>query len=261
VENRLDVCKDPDGEPALQGGKDRKPRFELLQENWAPAPRFLAGVFSIALLGYSLRRSGPFRLIAGSVGLVLLSRSLTNMDLKRLTGIAAGPRAVEIVKEIHVRAPVEEVFTFWTALENFPRFMSHVKEVRRISDRRYHWKVAGPAGIKFEWDADVTSLVPNQLLAWKSVEDASVENAGAVRFERRPDGGTRVNVRLWYNPPGGALGHAFAKLLGSDPKKQLDDDLLRFKSLIEVGKTTGSGGQVTVDEVRASSTEPGWPRS
>jgi hypothetical protein len=28
----------------------------------------------------------------------------------------------------------------------------------------------------------------------------------------------------------GSVGHGIAKLLGSDPRKQMDDDLLRFKS-------------------------------
>jgi uncharacterized membrane protein len=44
---------------------------------------------------------------------------------------------------------------------------------------------------------------------------------------------------MTYTPPAGALGHVFARLLGADPKKQMDDDLLRFKSLLETGKATG----------------------
>ncbi len=76
-----------------------------------------------------------------------------------------------------------------------------------------------------------------------------VENAGIIHFEEAGGGRTRLDIRLSYNPPAGAIGHAFAKLLGADPKKQMDDDLLRFKSLMELGKATGHE-TVTRDELR-----------
>jgi len=91
--------------------------------------------------------------------------------------------------------------------------MSHVEEVVRNEDGTYHWKVQGPAKIAFRWDTIVTEFVPNEVVAWKSREGASVENAGVVRFEQRPDGRTTLHVRLSYNPPAGAIGHEFAKLL------------------------------------------------
>jgi uncharacterized membrane protein len=135
---------------------------------------------------------------------------------------------------IYVDAPVAEVFAFWSNLESFPRFMAHVNEVRKINEDRYHFRVGA-----FEWEADVTAFEPNQVIAWRSVHDAAIENAGSVRFAAVPGGGTRVEVRLSYSPPAGMVGHGVAKLLGADPKKQMDDDLLRFKSLIEKGKATG----------------------
>ena len=39
----------------------------------------------------------------------------------------AGRRAVDIVKTLHMQAPLEEVFHFWANVENFPRFMTHIK--------------------------------------------------------------------------------------------------------------------------------------
>ena len=38
-----------------------------------------------------------------------------------------------------------------------------------------------------------------------------------------------------YNPVVGGLGHAIASLFGADPKKQMDEDLMRMKSMIETG--------------------------
>jgi hypothetical protein len=52
-----------------------------------------------------------------------------------------------------------------------------------------------------------------------------------------------------YNAPAGALGHAVAKLFGADPKSELDDDLVRLKSLIEYGKASVGGTTVTREDV------------
>ena len=162
------------------------------------------------------------------------------IELKRLTGVGGERLAIEIHKNITVHAPVEEVFGFWRAMENFPRFMSHVEDVRTSGEDRSHWRVRGPAGTVFEWDALVTRLIPYQVLAWKSVEGSTVENAGILHFEATNKGrSTRLDIRMSYHPPVGALGHVFARLLGADPKKQMDDDLMRLKSLIETGKATG----------------------
>ena len=96
-----------------------------------------------------------------------------------------------------------------------------------------------------EWDAEVTRTDPGRLISWKTVDNSTVESSGTVRFV--PDGdGTRVDVRLTYNPPFGALGHVVAALLGGDPKRQLDDDLLRLKSLLERGKASGHEERVTL---------------
>jgi uncharacterized membrane protein len=153
-------------------------------------------------------------------------------------------RGLQIQKSIHVDAPIEEVFAFWRNLESFPRFMSHVREVRQLADGSYHWKV-GP----FEWEAEVTRLEPNRLLAWRSRPGSSVRNRGVVRFRSDGHRGTEVSVQLSYRPPAGMLGHGVARLLGADPKHQMDDDLLRFKSLVEQGAATGRGARVFREEI------------
>jgi uncharacterized membrane protein len=246
---RLEVYDSPDGIPALQGGVRRKSRLEFLQSNWAPGPRLLAGTAGFGMLAWGVARGTPVGLGVGLGGLGLFLRAATNLEIKRLVGIGAGPRAIDVIKDIHVRAQMEEVFAFWSALENFPRFMKHVKDVRRIGENLYHWKVEGPAGIPVEWDAEMSELVPNQLLGWRSIPGSLVRTAGKVRFDPDDRGGTRIHVELHYNPPAGAIGHAFAKLLGADPKKEMDDDLVRFKSLLENGKATGRGETVTRDEI------------
>lgn len=252
VEDQLDVHEHAGNHPDLQGGERRvgsRPVF--LKRHWSPSARFLAvlGGAGLVTLGLS-RRSVVGAVLAGS-GVVLGLRGLTNLELRRLTGLGAGRRVITFQKDLTVNAPVEEVFTFWSMMENFPRFMSHVAEVRKLAEDLWRWKVRGPAGTVFQWDAVVTRYEPNTLLAWKSVEGAAIENAGVIRFQ--PEGNrTRVDIRLSYNPPAGAIGHAFARLLGADPKRQMDDDLVRFKSLLELGRATGHE-TVTREELASSS--------
>lgn len=154
---------------------------------------------------------------------------------------------MDVQKTITIDAPVEQVFGFWTAYENFPRFMSRVLVVRPDSrERRSHWTVAGPAGIPVEFDAEVSALVPNEALAWRTIEGAPVAHAGIVRVEPTGDGRTRVHIRMSYNPPGGWLGHGVAAAFGADPKRSLDADLLRMKTLIETGQAPRDAAQPVV---------------
>src|SRR5690606_1246961 len=76
-----------------------------------------------------------------------------------------------IVREsITVQKPLPEVFRFWRNLENLPRVMNHLEEVRQTGDRRSHWVAKGPAGTRVEWNAEITDARENELLAWRSLE-------------------------------------------------------------------------------------------
>jgi uncharacterized membrane protein len=246
VESELDAHTDPENVPALQGGgAPRTRRFELLQDNWAPGPRLLVAAGGVLLAGYGVTRRAPLSIAAALGGLVLFARAASNLPLKRLTGIGAGRRAIDLAKDLRVDAPVPEVFAYFRAFENFPRFMAHVKRVQPLDDGRWRWRVEGPLGFEVEWIAELSALVPDRMLAWRSIPGSPLGTAGVVRFAEHEQGGTRVTIRMQYNPPAGALGHAFARLLGVDAKRELDEDLVRFKSLVEEGKATGAQGQVT----------------
>lgn len=250
VTNQLRVHASAGDVPALQGNTRRpEPRFELMQENWSPAARLLMSGLGGALTVRGLRASNPLDVVVGLFGAGVLARALTNLEMKRLLGVDAGRRAVELQKTINIDAPVEEVFGFWKNYENFPRFMSHLREVRMTGEGRSHWSAEGPGGVPLSWDAETTVYVENERIGWKSVGGSPVHNAGIVRFEQNPAGGTRITVHLSYNPPAGGVGHAVARLLGSDPKQAMDDDMVRLKSLIEDGRATAHGNTVDKEDV------------
>jgi uncharacterized membrane protein len=242
VEDRLEEHQPAERLPALQGGEPRG-----IRRGWNPATRSAAGATgaALALAGWRLGRPA-----LGGLGAAVAVRAMTNLPFRALLGLGGRRPAFEVDKTLHVAADPKEVFAFWQAMEQFPRFMTHVKEVRKLSDRRYRWKVEGPGTVPITWEADVTGLVAGELIAWRSVEGAPVRSSGVVHFEH-DNGGTRVQVRMKYAPPAGAVGHAVARLFGADPRKEMDDDLLRFKSLLEQGKATGAGPTVTRDEVRS----------
>jgi uncharacterized membrane protein len=63
-----------------------------------------------------------------------------------------------------------------------------------------------------------------------------VNNAGSVHFTPTANGtGTEVRVVLSYEPPAGRVGAAFAKLLGEEPSQQVEEDLRRFKQVMDSG--------------------------
>ena len=213
-------------------GETHPGRF--MQTNWPPAARAIAAIAGIgALLFGATKRNVAGTLIAGA-GAALMTRGITNLGMKRLVGIHAGRRAVDLQKTIHINASVERVYSMWNRYENFPFFMSGVRDVRDLGHGRSHWVVTGPANTTVEWVAEITQNVPNRVIAWKTGPGALVGNAGIVRFD--PEGnGTRVQIRFSYNPPGGAAGHSIAWLIGADPRKRFDHDLIRMKSFIETG--------------------------
>lgn len=237
VENRLEAHEESGQVPGLQGGRENLGEsFALKKINWSPTTRLFAGVAGGALALYATKRRGLIGSALAPVGLGLVSRALTNLEMKRLVGINAGSRVIDIQKTITIAAPVQEVFDFWTHHENFPHFMSNVREIRKIGETRYHWVVAGPAGVSVEWDAEITKLVPNKLIEFKSLPGSGVEQIGTIHFTPITEGDTCVDIKLSYNPPAGAIGHLVARLFGADPKTEMDQDLMRMKSFIETGR-------------------------
>jgi len=233
VDNQLAVHAEADNIPSLQGGRLRAETSEFMQANWSPTARLLASVAGSALALYGMRRRGTTGVALGLTGSGLFARALANLELRDLAGWGGG-RGISVQKTISIQAPVERVYDLWSHPENFPHFMSCVREVKDLGGGRYHWTVVGPAGITGSWNGVITRQVANEILEFASEPGSVIEQHGVIRFEPK-DGGTRVAVRMAYRPPGGAVGHVVAKLFGADPRSEMVADLLRMKSFIETG--------------------------
>ena len=150
---------------------------------------------------------------------------------------------MELHSTTTVTRPAPEVYDFWRRFDRLPSFMAHLEEVRITGPRTSHWKASAPFGADVEWDAEIIEEVPGQSIAWRSVDGADVPNTGTVRFVPAPGArGTEVHVSLAFDPPGGQLGKAVARYFGEEPSQQLDDDLRRFKQVLETGEVVRSDG-------------------
>jgi uncharacterized membrane protein len=151
-----------------------------------------------------------------------------------------------ITKSIDVNAPIRTVYDQWTQFEEFPKFMDGVKEVRQIDDTHLHW-CAKIGGKELEWDAEIVEQEPDQCVSWHSTSGKT--NNGEVRFDKNPDGTTRIEVTMEYDPEG--LYENVGDALGVTSRR-VQKDLKKFKSFIESrGTETGAwrgevhGGQTT----------------
>ncbi len=167
--------------------------------------------------------------------------AVTALDLVCAKQLSAGAKGVHAKASCVVNRSPEEVYSFWRNFSNLSRFMKHLESVTELGDGRSHWVAKGPANTKVEWDATIIADVPGEVITWRSLENSDVDHAGAVRFEQAPGGrGTIVKVNIEYNPPAGVVGATVAKLFGEEPEQQLDDDLRRFKQVLEVGEVVVS---------------------
>jgi len=206
----------------------------------------LLGTGALSVVG--LARRSPVVALLGLGALAVLLRSGRGRNLvEALRARGAGSASqVEVENSIHIDASPKEVYDAWSDVENFPRFMSHVTEVRDLGHRRSHWSVRGPAGLEYAWNAVMTEQSRPDRLSWRSEPGSEIEQEGTISFEPSR-GGTLVTVRMSYAPPAGVLGHGIARMLGADPQRQMDDDLARMKAFIERGGAHYANQQAAPD--------------
>jgi len=213
--------------------------------------RLISGVAGAAVIALALRRK-RFRGFLLPLGGSLISRAVSGRcavnqalgrntaEADRMSPVASVDRGqgIKVERTIVVQRPRDEVYRFWRQLDNLPRFMDHLESVTVLDENRSHWVAKGPAGTTVEWDATIHNEIENELLAWRSLPGADVDNAGSVHFEPT-EGGTEVRVVLRYDPIAGKIGAGVAKLLGEEPSHQVEEDLRRFKQVMEAPETTG----------------------
>jgi uncharacterized membrane protein len=219
--------------------------------NVGPAERWVSVIGGAALVALGIGRKrlrGVLIPLGGSlIALGVTGRWLVNARRNRKTAPRSEPsesgfggmqrtEEFKIEQSVIIARPRDELFRFWRNLENLPRFMDHLQSVTVLDDRHSHWVVRGPAGVRLEWDAEITHEVENELIAWRSLPGSDLDHRGAVHFSPVHNGGTEVRVILRYQTRGGSAARALSQILGERPSDQIVDDLRRFKQVMEAGE-------------------------
>jgi uncharacterized membrane protein len=150
------------------------------------------------------------------------------------------PKVANPVKNLNIRIsllinkPVKEVYAYWRNLENLPAFISHLESVKNINENLSRWTAVIPGHLgKIEWEARIVKEEENRIIAWQSLAESKIQNAGKVTFEPAGRKSTEMSVYITYHAPLGAAGNLFFKLLNPQFEKILDADIRNFKAHFE----------------------------
>ena len=149
---------------------------------------------------------------------------------------------LRLEKSINIGRPIEAVFSAWSDLERLPQLIGFVSSIER-SGGQSRWQV-NIDGRKFEWDAEITQVAPNQSIGWKS--KSGPKHTGRISFAPLGDQ-TVVHVTMNYAPPLGG----FSSLLPLDQHLEdwIERGLREFKSALEAERglsRTGKAGEGTL---------------
>lgn len=195
-------------------------------------------------LGALSAAAGAALLFRGATGHCFVYQALGASSARASNATVPYGEGSRVERAVTILRPARDLYAFWRELSNLPRFMEHLEEVRVLDAKRSHWVARGPLGKTIEWDAEIINDVPNELIAWKSVEGSDIAHAGSVHFNELPAGrGTEVRVEIEYIPPAGRIGQGVAKILGEEPSMQVASDLRRLKRIIETGEEPTVEGQ------------------
>jgi uncharacterized membrane protein len=130
---------------------------------------------------------------------------------------------------VTVNAPIHHVYMLFTHFNDYPKFMTYVKEVTYLDDQRSHW-VVDVVG-RHEWDAVNEGWAPDREIGWRST--SGVPNSGRIRFEPRANDVTLVIATITYSPPAGVVGQAVEALGGGAQfEARLVHDLEHFAQMV-----------------------------
>jgi uncharacterized membrane protein len=218
-----------------------------LEKNVGDTERILSLAAGVGLGVAGLARGRLSGLALSAIGGALAWRGYTgHCQCYAVLGINTAKRnpatavpaqqGAKLEKTIVIERPAADLYRFWRRLENLPRVMRHLKDVRSIDSQHSRWVAEGALGKDLEWDAEIINERQDDMLAWRSLPGGDIETAGSVHFRPLENNrGTEVVVSLKYNPPAGKMGAHLATLLGEGLEEKLDEDLETFKQVMETG--------------------------
>lgn len=104
-----------------------------------------------------------------------------------------------IEEAIDLDVPARVAYDQWTRFEEFPQFMSGVREVVQLDDTHVRWRVE-IAGTERVWTAEIIEQIPDERIAWATT--TGKVNAGVVHFSPLDGARSRLHLRILYDSDG-----------------------------------------------------------
>jgi uncharacterized membrane protein len=123
---------------------------------------------------------------------------------------------------IVIKASVVDVYQRWLAFEDYPKFITAIKRVRKL-DANHFVASLGFNGKQYDTTLEMMLCVPERRLAWRTLADHHAPDhfaAGVVSFASLSEQSTCVTLKL-TSSFGGAV------------SSRVDKYLRNFKSLVE----------------------------
>ncbi len=124
-----------------------------------------------------------------------------------------------------VKAPLERVYEQWSRIEDLPKFIPPLREVRRIDDTHfsYTWH---PNGAKQQGVFHIVLQIPGRRIAWRTMSEGFM--SGVVSFEPQSQKETEVTlkIRSIFEPP--------------SLSQRVEEYLRNFKQLVENGEVASA---------------------
>jgi uncharacterized membrane protein len=123
---------------------------------------------------------------------------------------------------ILVKAPIADVYKRWLSFEEYPKFITVMKRVRKL-DTNHFVASLGFHGKLYDTTLEVMLRVPERRLAWRTLADGLAPEhlaAGVVSFAALSDKNTCVTLKL-------------ASSFGGAVAGRIDKYLHNFKRLVE----------------------------
>jgi uncharacterized membrane protein len=125
----------------------------------------------------------------------------------------SGQPAINATQQfVVVKAPIARVYEQWSRIEDLPRFITAIREVRRIDDTHFSY-VWHPNGEDKQGILQIVLQIPGRRIAWRTMSSGFM--SGVVSFEPCSQGETEVTlkIRSIFDPP--SLSHRVEKYLGN----------------------------------------------
>jgi uncharacterized membrane protein len=154
------------------------------------------------------------------------------------------PNGRIVEESVAINRSAEELYRVWRDLRRLPGVIPQLRSVEVLDERHSRWIAEGPGGRRFKWTAEIVDDVPNQLIAWRTVDRSDIVSAGFVQFKPAPGKrGTELRANFRCEVPGGPFGSAVAWAFGDEPAQVVREGLRRFKQLMEAGEIATTDGQ------------------